>query len=262
MIGIFGGSGFYELLTNASEVEIKTPYGFPSDKITIGEYAGKRVAFLPRHGKNHKFAPHTIPYRANVWAMRELGATKIFGPCAAGSLQEEVRPGDFVICDSFVDRTHGRQDTFSELDDVRHISSAKPYCPELRKIALETAGELGIVTHNGGTVVIINGPRFSSVAESRWFTNSGWSVINMTGYPEVILANELGICYVNISLITDYDCGLEGQGSIKASNVNEIFATFKSNNERIKQMIFKMIEKTEDKPCLHCHRKAEAAKLK
>lgn len=262
MIAIFGGSGFYELLTNASEVEIKTPYGFPSDKITVGEYAGKRVAFLPRHGKNHKFAPHAVPYRANIWAMKELGATKIFGPCAAGGLQEGVRPGDFVICDSFVDRTHGRRDTFFEFDDIRHISSAKPYCPELRKIALESAREEGITAHNGGTVVVINGPRFASVAESRWYTSSGFSVINMTGYPEVILANELGICYVNISLITDYDCGLEGQGNIKASNVNEIFETFKKNNEQVKKMIFKMIEKVEDKPCLHCVKKAEAAKIK
>ena len=262
MIGIFGGSGFYELLEKSSEVEIKTPYGFPSDKVTIGEFAGKRVAFLPRHGKNHKFAPHTIPYRANIWAMKELGATKIFGPCAAGSLQEEVRPGDFVICDSFVDRTHGRQDTFFELDDIRHVSSAKPYCSKLRSIAMESAEELGITAHNGGTVVVINGPRFASVAESRWYTNCGFSVINMTGYPEVILANELGVCYINISLITDYDCGLEGNGGKKASNVNEIFETFKKNNEQVKKMIFKMIEKVEDKPCFACHQKAEQAKIK
>lgn len=261
MIGIFGGSGFYELLENTEEVEIKTPYGDPSDKIMIGEYLGKKVAFLPRHGRNHKFAPHKVPYRANVWAMREIGVNKIIGACAAGSLQANVRPGDFVICDSYFDRTKNRPDTFFELDEIRHISSANPYCKNLRKVAVETSRELGIHTHDGGTVVVVNGPRFSTIAESKFFSTLGYKVINMTGYPEVVLANELGLCYLNISLITDYDVGLEGEGGIVASNINQIIQTFNKNNENVKKLIFKLIEKVDADPCEDCRRVAEEAKI-
>jgi len=261
MIGIFGGSGFYNLLENPEEIEVKTPYGDPSDKIMVGEFAGKKLAFLPRHGRTHKFAPHRVPYRANVWAMKELGVNKILGPCAAGSLQPHVKPGEFVVCDGYIDRTKGRQDTFFELDDVRHISSVSPYCSHLRKLATESCRELNIPVHEKGTVVVINGPRFSTVPESKWFTQAGFEVINMTNYPEVVLANELGMCYLNVSLITDYDAGLEGQNDIKASNIQEIIATFNKNNENVKKLIFKMIEKTSDCPCEDCNKKAEQAKL-
>ncbi|MEA3272710.1 MAG: S-methyl-5'-thioadenosine phosphorylase [Patescibacteria group bacterium] len=262
MIGIFGGSGFYELLNNPQEVEIKTPYGETSDKIMVGEYAGKKIAFLPRHGRNHKYPPHKVPYRANVWAMKELGVNKIFGPCASGSLQPHVKPGDFVICDAYVDRTRNREDTFVDLNKVCHISSLSPYCNHLRKTAIESCRELNIQAHEKGTVVVINGPRFSTIPESRWFSSSGFEVINMTNYPEVVLANELGMCYLNVSLITDYDAGLEGVDGIKASNLQEILATFKKNNENVKQLIFKMIEKTDDCPCGSCLEKVETAKIK
>ena len=271
MIGIFGGSGFYKLLENAERKKIETPYGDPSGEFIIGEYAGKKVVFLPRHGEHHSVPPHKINYRANIWGMHKLGVTQIFSPCAAGSLQARVKPGDFVIADHYVDRTQGRADTFFEGEhsvkdsglpaEVRHISQVAPYCDCLRKLAIDKCKELGINCHERGTVVVINGPRFSTPAESRWFSSAGFEVINMTQYPEVVLANELGICFANISLITDYDAGLEGQPGIKASNINEIMATFKSNNERVRELLFKMIASAPEEPCADCRKRAEEAKI-
>ena len=195
-IGVFGGSGFYSLLDGVDEVTLETPYGAPSAKVAIGEIGGRRVAFLPRHGKDHQLPPHIINYRANIWAMKELGVTQIIGPCASGSLQPRVKPGDFVFCDQYVDRTKGRIDTFYDGPVATHISSAEPYCPAMRSIAIGAAAELEINAHEEGTVVIIQGPRFSTKAESRWFSAQGWEVINMTQYPEAYLARELEICYL------------------------------------------------------------------
>ncbi len=177
-IGVFGGSGFY-YLEGAEEIKVDTPYGAPSDNIAITTLGGKRVAFLPRHGKRHQIPPHMINYRANLWAMKELGVTRIISPCAAGSLQAGVKPGDFVICDQFVDRTYGRKDTFYDGPVTTHISTADPYCPEMSRLAVETAKKLGIPVHETGTVVVIQGPRFSTRAESRWFASQGWEVINV-----------------------------------------------------------------------------------
>lgn len=242
-IGVFGGSGFYSFADNVIEIEIETPYGKPSDKISIVEIANKTIAFLPRHGKNHQYPPHLIPYRANIYAMYMLGIKKIIAPTASGSLKPEIKPGDFVVCDQFIDRTWGRKDTFFEGPEVKHISAAKPYCNYLRNIAIESARELNINVHEKGTVVVIQGPRFSTTAESRWFTKMGWDVINMTQYPECILAKELDICYVNISLITDYDAGLEGRDDIKPVTEEEVYEVFRQNNEKVKALLFKMIEK-------------------
>jgi len=249
-IGVFGGSGFYSFLKDVEEVDIDTPYGKPSDKISIATYEGKKIAFLPRHGKNHQYPPHLIPYRANLYAMKQLGVKKIIAPTASGSLQPHIKPGDFVICDQFVDRTTGRKDTFFDGPEVKHISAAYPYCPELRKLAIETGKSLGITTHERGTVVVIQGPRFSTVAESRWFSKLGWEVINMTQYPECYLARELGICYANISLITDYDAGLEGRDDIEPVTHEAVMKFFQENNEKVKTMLFEMIKKidvTQDK---------------
>lgn len=251
-IGVFGGSGFYSFLEKVEEIIVETPYGPTSDKIALARIGGKNVAFLPRHGKGHALPPHKIPYRANLWAMKELGVKRIIGPCAAGSLKADVMPGEFVICDQFVDRTSGRADTFYDGPITTHISSAEPYCPQLRKIAKEAAGEQKIRAHDSGTMVVIQGPRFSTKAESRWFNQMGWSVINMTGYPEAILARELEICYVNISLITDYDVGLEGQKGIKPVSHSEVIKVFNSNNEKVKKMIIKMIEKMPAKRTCTC----------
>lgn len=242
-IGIFGGSGFYSFLENVQEIEIGTPYGNPSGLISIAEYEGKTIAFLPRHGKKHQFPPHLVPYRANMYAMKELGVKKIIGPTASGSLRVDIKPGDFVVCDQFVDRTTGRRDTYFDGPSVKHTSSAYPYCPYLRKLAYETGKEMGITIHEKGTVVVIQGPRFSTVAESRWYSKMGWDVINMTQYPECYLARELGICYANISLITDYDAGLEGNDEIKPVNEDEVLRVFDENNEKIKKLLFEMIRK-------------------
>jgi 5'-methylthioadenosine phosphorylase len=240
-IGVFGGSGFYSLLEDPVERTINTPYGQPSDRVSIGEIAGKRVAFMPRHGLGHKVPAHRVNYRANVWAMWNLGVSRILGPCAAGSLQPSVRPGDFVICDQFVDRTSGRADTFYDGPLSVHISSADPYCSELRPLAVEAARTAGIHAHERGTVVIIQGPRFSTRAESRWFTTMGWEVINMTQYPEAILARELEMCYLNISLITDYDVGLENDSGVQPVTVEEVIRVFNQNNEKLRQVLHLLI---------------------
>lgn len=241
-IGVFGGSGFYQFLEGVEEVWVETPYGAPSDRIALATVGGKRVAFLPRHGRDHRYPPHMINYRANLWAMKELGVTRIIGPCAAGSLQPEVKPGDFVVCDQFVDRTTGRRDTFYDGPFTTHLSVADPYCPELREIAIREARAMGLPVHDRGTVVVIQGPRFSTRAESRWFSAMGWEVINMTQYPECVLARELDICYANISLITDYDAGLEGRPEIKPVTHDEVLRVFVANNDKLRTLLFRIIE--------------------
>ena len=225
-LGVFGGSGFYAFLDGVEEHKVETPYGAPSDKVAIGEVEGRKVAFLPRHGRRHQYPPHKIPYRANLWAMKELGVSRVIGPCAAGSLQAEAAPGHFVICDQVVDRTWGRDDTFYDGPETTHISFADPYCPELRSLALKEAEAQGITAHDGGTMVVIQGPRFSTRAESKWFQGNGWKVINMTGYPEALLARELELCYVNVSLITDYDVGLEGLPGVQPVSHSEVVRVF------------------------------------
>ncbi len=237
-IGVFGGSGFYSLIENAREVTLETPYGAPSEQLALGEIAGRRVAFLPRHGKLHAYPPHVINYRANLWAMKELGVTRIVGPTACGSLKKSVAPGDMVVADQVVDRTTGRVDTFYDGPITTHVSFADPYCPQLRPVAISALRDLGITTHERGTVVVIQGPRFSTRAESKWFQDAGWEVINMTQYPECYLARELEMCYVNISLITDYDVGLEGSPPVSHEEVIKVFA---SNNERVKNAIHRII---------------------
>jgi 5'-methylthioadenosine phosphorylase len=267
-IGVFGGSGFYSLLTNGKEYEIKTPYGQPSDKIFVGEYEGKKIAFLPRHGKRHQLPPHKIPYRANLYAFKMLGVSSIIAPIAAGSLQARIKPGDFVAVDQFVNKTFGREDTFFEGSQtknkfssarVAHISSAEPYCSALRKIAVRAAKGLKIKMHQKGTVVVINGPRFASRAESQYYQRQGWDVINMTQYPECILAKELEICYLGIALITDYDAGLVGQKGIKPVNMDEVARVFNSNNEKVKKLIFEIIKRVSQKDDCFCRNSLKEA---
>ncbi len=238
-VGVFGGSGFYALLENARDVWVETPYGTPSDRIAVGELGGKTVAFLPRHGRDHRYPPHAVNYRANVWAMKELGVSRIIAPTACGSLKKEVEPGHMVVADQVVDRTTGRNDTFYDGPITTHVSFADPYCPQLRPIAVDALRSLGVTTHATGTIVVIQGPRFSTRAESKWFQDAGWEVINMTQYPECYLARELEMCYVNISLITDYDVGLPGAQPVTHEDVLSVFA---SNNERVRAGIAKIVE--------------------
>lgn len=240
-IGVFGGSGFYSLLEKVEEVKVDTPYGAPSDAIFLAEVAGRSVAFLPRHGRHHTIPPHKVNYRANVWAMRSLGVQAVVSPCAAGSLQADVPPGTFVVCDQFVDRTTGRADTFYDGPIVTHVSAAETYSPQLRQLAIETIKELGIPCRETGTVVVIQGPRFSSKSESKWFHDAGWEVINMTQYPEAYLCKELGMGVVNISLITDYDSGVHANTS--AVDAKSVLEVFKENSENIRKVVLKLIEK-------------------
>ena len=249
-VGIFGGSGFYSFLDDVEEVKVDTPYGEPSAPISLGTIEGRRVAFLPRHGHGHTLPPHMINYRANAWALKELGVTRVIGPCAAGSLQREVRPGEFVVSDQLVDRTTGRKDTFYDGPVTTHVSFADPYCPEMRPLALTVGRELGITMHDGGTVVTIQGPRFSTRAESKWFQDAGWEVINMTQYPEAYLCRELEMCYVNIALITDYDVGVAGETS--AVTHEEVLRVFTENNDKLRGLLFSLVPQlpeTRSCPC-------------
>ncbi len=216
-----------------------TPYGAPSDALFLATVAGRRVAFLPRHGRHHTLPPHKVPYRANVWAMRSLGVRAIVSPCAAGSLQTHVAPGDFVVTDGFVDRTSGRADTFYDGPIVTHVSAAEIYDPTLRRLAIEAIRKNGITCHERGTVVVIQGPRFSTKAESKWFHDQGWEVINMTQYPEGYLCHELGMGVVNIALITDYDSGVHA--GTEAVNATDVLAVFQSNAAKIKTVVLDLI---------------------
>ena len=243
-IGVFGGSGFYKFLENIDEVKIETPYGQPSDNIFIGKIGSKKVAFMPRHGRNHTILPHLINYRANVWAMHSIGCKRVISPCAAGSLQKHIKPGSFVIADQFVDWTDGRCDTFFEGPIVTHPSAADTYCPQLRAAAIESGKTLGIDIHEKGTVVVINGPRFSTKSESEFFTSQGWEVINMTAYPEAYLVREMDMCPLNISLITDYDAGLVGD--VPPVSHSEVIQVFNNNVENLKKLLFAVIENLPD----------------
>lgn len=235
-IGIFGGSGFYDFAEGGvEEITVDTPYGLPSDKIALMTVAGRKVAFLPRHGKAHTLPPHKVPYRANLWAFKSLGVTRVLAPSAVGSLQAQIAPGDFVINDQFVDRTNSRADTFFDGPEVVHVSSADCYCPQMRWLAINAARQNAVTVHETGTVVVIQGPRFSSKAESRWFTQMGWDIVSMTQYPEVVLARELELCYVTLSLVTDYDAGLVSDTA--AVEVHDVLAVLKQNTVNAKRVL-------------------------
>jgi 5'-methylthioadenosine phosphorylase len=239
-IGIFGGSGFYEFLTDADEIVVDTPYGPPAAPITIATVAGRRVAFLPRHGRRHEYAPAAIPYRANVWAMHHLGVRSLLAPCAVGSLQPDLHPGDFVVVDDLVERTWGRSDTYH--DDFAagavHVAFGQPYDEALRAVVLAAGRAIGVTIHDGGTAVVIQGPRFSTRAESRWFRAQGWAVVNMTGYPEAVLAAELGLPYAAIALVTDYDAGIDG---LEPVTQDEVFAVVQRNVHRVRELLIEAI---------------------
>lgn len=245
MLGVIGGSGFYSFFgPDARSVNLDTPYGSPSAAITVGTVGEHEVAFLPRHGVDHEFSPHTVPYRANMWALRALGVRRIFGPCAVGSLDPELGPGAMVVPDQLVDRTTGRADTYFDTGGI-HVGFADPYCPSLRE---SVTGLPGVV--DGGAMVVIQGPRFSTRAESQWFAAQGFRLVNMTGYPESVLARELEMCYAAIALVTDVDAGVESGQGVKAVDV---FAEFERNLVPFKQLVHEAIENTAvERTCTHC----------
>jgi 5'-methylthioadenosine phosphorylase len=241
VIGVFGGSGFYDFLDDVEQRPVHTPYGPASAPVAVGSLGDQRMAFMPRHGRDHEHPPHRVNYRANVWAMREVGVTRIVGPCAAGSLHPLVHPGDFVVLDQLVDRTWGRPDTYFDGGVVGHVSFADPYCPELRSALVAACRSADVAVHERGTVVVIQGPRFSTRAESNWYRAQGWEVINMTQYPEAFLARELGLCYAGLALITDYDTGLEGVDGIEPVSIEQVFSMLRRNVDRTRQLLFSAI---------------------
>ncbi len=256
-IGIIGGTGVYdpELLKEARQVEIETPFGKPSDKITLGVYEGKLIAILPRHGSDHRFSPSLVNYRANIWALKSLGVTRVLAPYAVGSLQEEIKPGDFVFVDQFLDRTHGRASTFYDKPGkVCHISVADPVCQELRNILTETAKALNLSFRPEGTYVCIEGPRFSSRAESRFYQSIGAHVIGMTMVPECVLAREAELCYAGIAMVTDYDTFKEQPVSIK-----EVVNRVKENIEKVKNLLAETIRKIPQERKCPCSKALEGA---
>lgn len=235
--GVIGGSGFYRFLDDALEHEVSTPYGPPSAAVTIGRVeaaAGLRsVAFLPRHGPGHELPPHRVNYRANLWALRSVGVRQVVAPCAAGSLRAELGPGSLVLPDQLVDRTSGRVQTYFDTGAC-HVEFADPYCPRLRRSLLTRMRTAGADVVDGGTMVVIEGPRFSTRAESQWYAAQGWSLVNMTGHPEAVLARELGLCYSAVALVTDLDAGLtEGAGVGQA----EVFAVFAEHSQRLRTLL-------------------------
>lgn len=245
MLGVIGGSGFYTFFgDDARRVTPDTPYGEPSGSITVGTVGGQEVAFLPRHGERHQFSAHTVPYRANMWALRALGVRRVFGPCAVGSLTPDLPPGTVVVPDQLIDRTRGRADTYFDAGGV-HVEFADPYCPTLRSAV---AGLPDVV--DGGTMVVIQGPRFSTRAESRWFASAGSSLINMTGYPEAVLARELEMCYAAVALVTDLDAGVDVGSGVR---VADVFAEFQKNIEPFKKLVHRAIERVDqERTCTHC----------
>ncbi|QTE31007.1 S-methyl-5'-thioadenosine phosphorylase [Pengzhenrongella sicca] len=228
-IAVIGGSGFYSFLDDVEHHEVSTPYGAPSAAIAVGSVGGRSVAFVPRHGLHHEFPPHAINYRANIWALRSLGVRRVLAPCAVGGLSVDVAPGDLVVPDQLVDRTTSRTQTFYDSGAV-HAPFADPYCPELREALLARAGG----RREAATMVVIEGPRFSSRAESKSYAAAGWSLVNMTGHPEAVLARELGLCYATLALVTDLDAGVDAAGAV---HQGAVFATFAQHIDRMKQAL-------------------------
>jgi 5'-methylthioadenosine phosphorylase len=253
-IAVIGGSGFYHWLDGATSVEATTPFGDPSGPITVGTIAGRRVAFLPRHGPGHSLAPHAIPARANLWALRQLGVTRVIGPCAVGSLRSDIGPGDLVVLDQLVDRSWGRPDTYLEGPVVKHVAFADPYCAELRGIFAGTAmarWPAGAV-HSRGTIVVIQGPRFSTRAESEWFAGAGFHVIGMTQYPEAYLARELGMCYAGLALVTDRDAGIEHDPDHPPVTMEAVLGVLAANVEHTRALLEAAIPAIPESPGCSC----------
>jgi 5'-methylthioadenosine phosphorylase len=251
-IGVIGGSGFYSWLHAGRPVPVETPFGAPSEPPVVGDVGGRSVAFIPRHGRDHRFPPHQVNYRANLWALRALGVRQVLGPCAVGSMLPELGPGSLVVPDQVVDRTWGRAHTvYDGQGPVVHVPFAEPYCPRGRATVVAAAHDARWHPRDGGTLVVINGPRFSSRAESRWHAALGGHIVGMTGMPEASIARELALCYTAVAVVTDLDAGLEaGEGVTQA----EVMATFGKSVERLKSVLGEAVSALPsdgDCPCRH-----------
>lgn len=257
-IGVIGGSGFYSFLDDIDEVHVDTPYGAPSDRIAIGTLGDRRVAFVPRHGRDHRYPPHKIPYRANLWALRSLGVRQVLAPSAVGALTPTYGPGTLAIPDQFVDRTSGRAQTYYDEGAAIHVSFADPYCPTGRAAAVKTAATAGWEPVDGGTLVVIEGPRFSTRAESQWYAAQGWTLVGMTGHPEAVLARELALCYTPVCLVTDLDAGIEeGEGV----TMDEVFRVFGENIGRLRTLVSDLVQALPTERTCPCGHTLDGMKL-
>jgi 5'-methylthioadenosine phosphorylase len=258
-IGVIGGSGFYSFLEDAHEVVVKTPFGPPSEAPLVGEVAGRRVAFLPRHGRDHRFPPHLVNYRANLWALRMVGVRQVLGPCAVGSMHTELGPGTLVVPDQLIDRTWGRPHTiYNEVGQVIHTSLADPYCPRGRQTAIEASSTAGWPAEQRGTLVVINGPRFSTRAESRWHAAAGGDIVGMTGAPEASIARELAVCYTSLAVVTDHDAGIDtGQGVTHA----EVMVTFGKSINQLRSVVAETIAQLPSDDDCSCRRSLDGLEL-
>lgn len=252
-VAVIGGSGFYSFLDDAEEHEVSTPYGDPSGPISVGTVAGRRVAFVPRHGTEHRFPPHRIPYRANAWALRSLGVRQVLAPCAVGSLRPELGPGSVVVPDQLVDRTQARTQSFVETGAC-HVPFADPYCARLGDAVAQAAPDVV----RGGAMVVVEGPRFSTRAESEHYASQGWSLVNMTGHPEAVLAREMLQCYTPIALVTDLDAGVEAGAGVSQQ---EVFALFARNLERLRTLLADTIAALPDPGGCSCASWADGVEL-
>ena len=253
-IAVLGGSGFYSLLQDTQELKIETPYGAPSDNLSLGKLGGKEVLFLNRHGRSHNLPPHLINYKANLFALKSLGVKMVLSVTACGSLQPNIKPGDLVVPDQLIDRTSGRESTFFSDPWVTHVSLADPYCSYLSKLLADTGKNIGLSIHERGTLVVISGPRFSTRAESQWYTSMGGQVINMTGFPEAVLARELEMCYSVVALVTDYDAGVANTPGLEPVSFEEVGKVFAANLEKARKLMLAVVEKvdvTRDCDCQH-----------
>ena len=272
-VGVIGGSGFYSFLDDVERVPVSTPFGAPSDDVVIGEVGGRRVAFLARHGQGHRFAPHRVNYRANLWALRSVGVRQVLAPCAVGSLVPEHGPGAVVVPDQVIDRTWGRAHTVyaepgtspdgADTGPVVHVSFADPYCPRGRAAVLQTAASSGAAAADGGTLVVVNGPRFSSRAESVWHRQAGGTLVGMTTMPEAGLARELAMCFTTIALVTDHDAGVEGQEVVSHA---EVLAVFADNMDRLKSLLLQAVPRlpaaeTDEQAVCPCRRALDGLPL-
>jgi 5'-methylthioadenosine phosphorylase len=252
-VAVIGGTGFYSFLEDAQEHAVTTPYGDPSAPVAVGTVAGRRVAFVPRHGRHHDFPPHRINYRANLWALRSLGVRQVLAPCAVGGLSTDVAPGDLVVPDQLVDRTSGRVPSYVEAGAV-HLPFADPYCPRVSDALVAAAPDV----RRGGTMVVIEGPRFSTRAESQWYAAQGGTLVNMTGAPEAALARELRMCYSALALVTDMDAGAEGG---EAVSQEQVFALFRSNLDRLTGLLTAAVAALPDPDDCTCSTWADGLEL-
>lgn len=254
-LGIIGGSGLcsFRELKVISEIKPETKYGFPSDAISICESENGLVAFLPRHGSKHTIAPHRVPYKANLAALKDLGVEYVIGTCIVGSLKKEIKPGSIVLPDQFVNLTWGRDD-FSKADNnyFVHLPMGEPYCQSLREKIIKLSDQISFPIVPQATVVVIQGPRFSTTAESRWFSANGWDIVNMTQYPECYLARELGLCYSALAAVTDYDVGLQDDLVIDPKRMEPVLEIFNDNVQKLKDFLLAFIGQSVSKLSCGC----------